>query len=411
MALPNYEAVRFDSAEHGDGELVQRYDVGELSAPERTFEGFLRVQGILTKPGVFPYRRPDGTSFNELRHPDEVFAPESMKSFALVPVTNEHQGILTPGTIRQHQVGQIGKPERVGDVVRADMMLTNERAIEDAENGKTGLSCGYRSRVFNVPGTWTDPQGVEHRFDSFQTSIRGNHVALTQLSRVGSEARIRMDAKDAIVDGHPAKGARAVKIKIGNQEVEVDEAVGNHIQSLQGRADAAEAAAKKPAADNTEVVALKREIDTMRGQLDAATADLKSRQDSSEKKTKKEKEDAALLTRLDTIARAAPILEKPFADLVKMDEADIMREVVKKEAPDHNIEGKNEHYVQGIFMHVTSRVDTAAEINKLVGDGKEAAKKKTEEERQDSDLDKKVSDARAKMIEEMKSAWKPPQQN
>ena len=36
---------------------------------------------ILTRVGIFEYRRPDGSIRRELRLPEEVFAPESLASY------------------------------------------------------------------------------------------------------------------------------------------------------------------------------------------------------------------------------------------------------------------------------------------------------------------------------------------
>lgn len=425
MALPQYEAVRFDSLEEGEGQLVRRFDVGELSAPERTPDGFLRAQGITTRAGVFEYRRADGSTFKELRAPEEVFSPEAMRSLALLPITNDHPpDNLTPETVRKYQVGQTGHPERVGDAVRSDILLTDAKAIADAEAGKTGLSYGYRTHVYAVPGTWRDSAGREHRFDTYQTNIRGNHLAQTHAPRAGEGARMRMDSADAEQADEPAdktdpsvektdapqsksgpkrrkdskeRTVDEVEIQLNGQTFKVSKDVAAAMEA--SKAEAGKAASRADGDSG------KREADELRGKLAAAEAQLAERKDAEQKKSKKEQEDQVVTEKLEICGRAAPLLGKPMKDLVKMDSIDIMREVVKQESPSISLDGESDAFVRGIFMQVTSRVDTAAEIAKSIGAGKDHAQKHSQ--RSDSDAQKQADEAHAAMLARDRDAWKP----
>jgi hypothetical protein len=417
VGLPSYTAVRFDSAESGEGQAVRRYDRGELKSPTKTPEGFIRAEGFVARAGVFRYQRADGTPFTELRHPDEVFHPEAIASFALVPLTLEHPPKnLLPGIVRDYQVGSVGQPRRDGDRLRTDILITDPKAISAAESGVTGLSGGYDTLVFPVAGTWTDENGREHRFDSYQTRIRGNHVAQTESPRLGTDIRMRMDSTDAVqrdeiespalagTGAQPRAGAAMAKIKIGEVEHEVPEAVASAYQQLQGRADAAEKAPRQDA----DVAALNRKIDQMQGALDAATADLKSRQDAEKQAKVRATEEAAIASKAEIVVKAAAVLKRPIADLARMDSNTLMREVVKAESPDTPIDGKSDEYVAGIFQHVTSRIDSS----KAMGDALNASKDKTQQEAQRrADAAKQsggnvAKEARTKMLKEAESAWK-----
>lgn len=159
-------------------------------------DGRLRVDGHLTRSGVFVYRNPDGTQRREYRPPAEVFHADSLSSFAMLPVTNDHpDGLLSAANIRQHAVGWTGETVRQDDDhVAAPLMIVDAGVIGAVESGKQELSCGYECDLKETPGMTPDGQ----RYDAVQTNIRGNHVAIVAVGRAGSSARMRMDA--AVMD-------------------------------------------------------------------------------------------------------------------------------------------------------------------------------------------------------------------
>lgn len=174
-------------------QVAYRYDIGSLKSPRRMPDGRLVVDAKLTRTGVFLYANPDGTARREFRSPEEVFDQKSLDTFPMTSVTNDHPhemvnvenaqgvtiGMVVPGSVR-----------RIEDHVAAELVIFDAKTIADVEGGKEELSCGYEAEVTDVPGV--SPTG-EH-FDSSQTNIRINHVAIVDAGRAGPEARIRMDA-------------------------------------------------------------------------------------------------------------------------------------------------------------------------------------------------------------------------
>ena len=67
--------LRLDSAgDEPTAESPMRFDLAGLTGrAQRTPQGFLRAPAWVTRVGVFPYRRADGTVQRELRLPEEVF--------------------------------------------------------------------------------------------------------------------------------------------------------------------------------------------------------------------------------------------------------------------------------------------------------------------------------------------------
>lgn len=423
MPVPSFNAVRFDSADAAasdDGQIVHRFDISELSKPTKTKDGFFRAEGILKKPGVYTYAKPDGTTFREFHPPEVVFSAETIRSFAQAPITNGHPpDNLTPKTVRKYAVGSVGNPERVGDTLRAAIRLDDEQAIHDAERGKTGLSCGYSARVYAQPGVWVDAAGIEQRFDTIQTELEGNHVAQCWKGRVG-DARIRMDALDASEEGHvaPAKAESPPKPegdkpmpkrKIGDKEFDVQEEVAARLDvALALEAKAAQNAQLSlpvtPRADAEEVEALKKRVEEQSGELAVLKSQTEKRTDEERKAADRAARIEEDKERLRVVMVSVPILKKPYEDLLVMDQEDIMRAVVSAERPKWDIAKSSSSEIKGMFRALTDgRVDTAAEMNKFIGAAKTASAARADE----SDLEKRRDEARKKHDERASNAWKP----
>jgi hypothetical protein len=174
---------------------VHRLDRAQpLAPPQRTLEGYLRVDGRVARIGIQEYRDGAGNVRRELRLPEEVFAPESLASFHLVPVTNGHpSSLLDASNAKSYAIGAVGDVRRDGDYVAASLLIHDARAIADIQAGRQQLSNGYTCELDDTPGVWNG-----QRYDSVQRGIRGNHLAIVDVARAGPEARLRLDAGDAI---------------------------------------------------------------------------------------------------------------------------------------------------------------------------------------------------------------------
>lgn len=180
---------------------MNRFDT--LSAPEwmiskfaTTEEGFLKGVASVTNIGVFPYLKADGSWEWELRHPDDVFAKESLDSLKMKPITNDHPDeLVTPENIAKYQVGNIGNDIRAWDGIHVavDMVIQKKDAIDAIVLGKRGFSCGYTCDLVDESGTYL---GVP--YTKRQTNIRYNHLSLVNEGRAGEDARIKLDTTDAL---------------------------------------------------------------------------------------------------------------------------------------------------------------------------------------------------------------------
>ena len=93
--------------------------------------------------------------------------------------------------IAEHQRGHlVGAPERAGEHVIADLLITNPELIAKIRDGKMQLSNGYEARVVRRAGVTADGEA----YDAVQEFNRGNHTAIVDAARGGPTCRLLFDA-------------------------------------------------------------------------------------------------------------------------------------------------------------------------------------------------------------------------
>lgn len=166
--------------------------------------GYLTLRAIITRAGVLKYRQADGRVIRELRHPDEVFKPESLNTLKHNPLIPEsdHIKCLQDGT----PVNQVSEFTQLG-VVGDQLKRTDRDEVEgnitvyipdtiqkiDSDD-EAELSAGYTVDVIKESGTFKGES-----FDQKQTNIIYGHVAVVRRGRAGSTCRFRIDSKAAIL--------------------------------------------------------------------------------------------------------------------------------------------------------------------------------------------------------------------
>ncbi len=323
-----------------------------LSKPVRLSNGFVRAEGYLTRAGIFVYRDAQGNTVREFRPPEEVFHPDSLASFALVPVTNDHPSdMLTADNAKQYAVGSVSEvvtPD--GDKVRASLMITDSATIEALEAGKSELSCGYTADVELTPGVW---QG--QKYDAVQRNIRGNHVALVDAGRAGPACSIRMDAAGAAQE----ITMEDVMLELGGAQYSVPaDLAAELVKMLEGKGLKPSMADQKPAGEGSpsaELAAVKadaqRKIDALQARLDAmqSAAAAKTLRQTIEREIREDMALAELAKRFD-------------AEVSEADTAEIKRrKIVAKLDPSIKLDGKSPEYVGGLLEAlVLARSEQAA---------------------------------------------------
>jgi small nuclear ribonucleoprotein (snRNP)-like protein len=173
---------------------VQRFDTGKMGRAERRPDGSIRVPAHIAKVGVQTYRFADGRVRREYRPASEVFHADALRSFELVPLTDNHPGErVTTENTKRYQVGATGSNARAdGRLVAMDVVVNSADTIRKVEAGKVQLSGGYTCDMDETPGEFEG-----ERYDAIQRNIRGNHVAIVDVGRAGPDVRMHLDAGDA----------------------------------------------------------------------------------------------------------------------------------------------------------------------------------------------------------------------
>lgn len=339
--------------------MPRRFDRSTLKGARRLPNGYLRSDAHLTRTGVFIYQNQDGTTRRELRLPEEVFHGDSLSSFSLVPLTNDHppEGLTAKNT-RQYQVGNVGESvTQDGEFVLSTVQITDEATIADVESGKVELSCGYDCDLEMTPGV----HGGE-RYDAVQRKIRGNHVALVDKGRAGRQARLHMDTDSAemIESESQTKDLRAmdkVKIIINGEEIEVSAAVAEELkawlkskmgggQPVDQTSGGGPTVNKVDEAARAEIVKLRADKDAIAAKLDAFTS-----KEAQAERARKDTEYRAkvaqeIRVRLDLDAKAQKILGSEYKSEGKTDR-EVQSAIIEKLAPGTKLDGYSDEYVRG----------------------------------------------------------------
>lgn len=313
--------------------------------------GMMKIPATLSRVGVFNYMSPDGTIRKELRTPEEVFDPESMSSFELVPFVNEHPyaegGVVDSENAKRLTVGTVGSIRRNGMCLDGIVMISDAETIKDVKNGKTALSLGYFNGREEKAGVWSDETGKQHTYTHVQHRIRGNHCALVQVGRAGPEARLRLDSADAAVlvtDEVVAQTQKETNMKtltLDSIPCEMSEASAAVVSKVIGDRDAKIVALTSTVASNEAALKdAKTNADKLQATLDSAQADLKAATDPM-------KIEALVNARVDLVTNARKILGD--ADLSKMNARQVKVAVVGKLKPSLNCDGKSDDYVNALF--------------------------------------------------------------
>lgn len=266
---------------------VERFDLGGFrSKPTRTPQGFLRMTGNLTRTGVLTYKTKDGKTIRELRHPEDVFAEDSLRSLSDAPVTDLHpSAMVTDVNCTEHLRGTVRSVEPVGKFVTGELIVQDAKLISKITSGsRRELSPGYTCSL-----EWGAGEYNGEKYDARQRNIVYNHLALGPQGwgRSGPEVSVHMDSAATEIgiyeeqemikkdNTESAKAEEAAPEATETTEMPAVE-VESPEQSEEKPADPAEPAQKTDDSVRSEIEVLKAEKDALQAKLDAANEFLKS---------------------------------------------------------------------------------------------------------------------------------------
>ncbi|WP_310625793.1 DUF2213 domain-containing protein [Limnohabitans sp.] len=174
--------------------------------------GWVEIKGNpITKTGVFEYL---GSSMMPELEPNKIYKvyrpPEALKneatinSFKLLPWIDDHTMLSeAKGNTSTDEVGIKGVTGEEcyfdAPYLRINLKIFSEELALLIRSGKKELSAGYTCRYEMAAGVTPDGQ----QYDAIQTNIRGNHLALVEEGRAGSDVSVldgkcffTIDAKD-----------------------------------------------------------------------------------------------------------------------------------------------------------------------------------------------------------------------
>ncbi|MHC5308170.1 DUF2213 domain-containing protein [Bartonella sp. LJL80] len=181
-----------------------------MSKRHEDINGWFEVKdNPISKVGVFDYSGAQigaadpNRIYRVYRPAEELSNPETIKSFKLLPIVDDHTmlGNEMDGMTPAEQKGVEGV---IGEEVYfkhpylyANIKVFSETLRQKIEAGKIDLSGGYRCFYEFTPGTFEGEP-----YDAIQRQPRGNHLALVDEGRMGSDVVVldhltfTVDAKD-----------------------------------------------------------------------------------------------------------------------------------------------------------------------------------------------------------------------
>lgn len=191
-------------------------DKMDLTSRTVTPQGFLVAPCVIARTGVQTYLAKElslgkdsgidpNTPIRLHRPSDEVFNPESVKSFDGVPVSVNHPpgNRITAANWKERAVGDMDDVAADGSTLNGKITVRDSDAVTSVVNGKRYLSAGYTFELDPTPGTTADGQ----EYDGIMRTIRGNHVAIVDVPRGGPICKIADSAQGGkamrklVVDG------------------------------------------------------------------------------------------------------------------------------------------------------------------------------------------------------------------
>jgi len=380
-----------------------RYDRGLVQGDAKiTDEGYIRATAVVTRTGVFNYQNQDGSLRRELRHPDDVWDADSIASMELIPVTNGHpmERLLTAENAKRLAIGYTGESvKKNGELLMTKIVITDQDGVDAVTKyGRKELSLGYTVDVEQEEGIYKG-----ERYDARQRNIRYNHLAIVDKARAGSEARIALDAADAVEFNEDKEMAKR-KIKIDADEYMADDTIADHIDRLER--DLKNLRDEKARVDD--------EIRMISEKLEKAEAERDSERDKNKDMTKEMSRETMMakenMVALDSADFKSAVSERvklyksaeehldseDLARLDSMSNQKIMRAIISKTRKSINLDGKSDIYVQAMYDTILDEKSSKVNL-----DGVQFTPR-TDSDSNQSD----VARARQKMIETQKNAYK-----
>ena len=338
-----------------------------VGAVKQTQEGYLVATAKVARTGVQEYFAAElgdvaaqaGFKPNDIvrvyRHPDQVFAQDTLNSITRVPVTIDHpQESVNADNWSKYAVGEVGDAfAKDGEWIVVNPMIKDSKGIEAAKTTHKEISMGYNANIVKAR------DGIDADFE--MTDIRMNHLALVPRGRAGSQARIgdgwgAAPVNDTQLGDKPAtvnKGGRMTDstkaVILGDSVVQVP--VSDALLIEQFKDASARALADAEAKLNSTIAAKDEEI----GKLKAELADAK--------KAAEIDVDALVAARTELVAQVKAIDAKIEAK--GMSDAELRKAAVAAKLGDEMVKDASEAEISGMFKAIAKDAKPADPVGEV----------------------------------------------
>lgn len=190
---------------------------GSRFSPNKTAtpEGFLICHNVpIARTGWYEYLGDEigvadmsGKVVKVYRSPEEVFSPAAMASFEGKILTDEHPpDLVNPDNATRYAKGAIQNVRQGSgvdsDLLLADLVVYDQQLIDEIQEGKREVSCGYDCIYVDAgDGTYQQQQ------------ICGNHVAVVKNGRAGDRVAIKDSKTNPNPEGETRMAKKLVLLK------------------------------------------------------------------------------------------------------------------------------------------------------------------------------------------------------
>ena len=173
-----------------------------------TDQGYLVAYGVnLARTGGMEYLgeelgKPKNKIYNVFADADELLLNDVVRSFENTPVSMDHpdEMEINASNWEDLAIGHVSNVRASQDkrFLIGDVVINSSKAIKTIQQGKNEVSLGYDADIEEIDGKLT------------KVNIRGNHLAIVDEGRCGSDCKINLN------DGKPKKmpGKRTVLQKL-----------------------------------------------------------------------------------------------------------------------------------------------------------------------------------------------------
>jgi hypothetical protein len=337
--------------------LHKNIDVFTLDSSdfERTAEGYLNINALMTRVGIFKYQNNDGTIVRQYRPAEEVLSEDSYSTLSNVPVTNEHpKEFVNSKNVKKYQVGFVRDCIEVVDnkYLKGKLVIQDDETINEIiSNKKVEVSCGYTCIHEQKDGEFEN----EGRFDLIQRQIRYNHLAIVYKGRAGNQVKLTYDSADSDLS---IMITDELKDQLENQKedqncVNTRKKMETIILDGVSQEVSADFKAKYDALQNSKQVADQADkIESLQKELDSLQAEYDSAKEKVEKLEIEVKEyDSAISERnkLDLVAEAMSkgLIKDGDIEIADMSELEIKKAILKKN--EVKMSRDSEVYIEGRY--------------------------------------------------------------